>query len=115
MNDGGLSRLVGETQRLSGLIDEAVSALAEASRNVAHAEHAYRKGKAAAWATTPTDRLAAWRAADVDAATADLRLARDLADAARWTAAEALRSRRAQLDALRSVLSVTRSEMELAR
>lgn len=115
MNDGGLSAFVGETRRLSGLIDQSVADLAEASKAVARAEHAYRKGKAAAWATVPTDRLAAWRAAEVDAITADLRLARDMADAARWSAAEALRSRRAQLDALRSVISASRSEMELAR
>jgi len=115
MIDGGISRLIGETERLSGLIDQAVADLAKASKAVAHAEHAYRHGRAKAWTEVPTDRLAAWRQADVDALTADLRLARDLADAARWAAAEALRSRRAQLDALRSVISVSKSEMELAR
>lgn len=109
-----LSDLIVEARRLSTLIDKGVEALRESSREVAEAENAYRHAKARAWVTVEGD-LAREREAHVDAATADMRMLRDLAEAKRASALEALRSRRAQLSALQSILNVQRSEIELAR
>lgn len=109
-----LSELVGEARRLSAKIDAGVTALASAARDAAQAEHEYRRGKAAAW-TRHLSGTVPERQAAVDGDVADLRLARDLAEAGRVAALEALRSRRAQLSALQSVLTAWRSEAELAR
>lgn len=109
-----LEEMMTEARRLSGLIDAGVRALHESAQQVAHAEHAYRKAKAAAWLTVDGE-LAKDREAQVDAVTADLRRDRDLAEGGRLAALEALRSRRTQLSALQSLLAATRSEMEMAR
>ena len=109
-----MQTLVAEARRLSGLIDSGVQALRQAAVEVAEAEHAYRLAKARAWHEV-SDGLAGQKQADVDAACADARRTRDVAEATRQAALEALRSRRSQLDALRSILSASRSEMELAR
>lgn len=108
-----LTDLIGEARRLSALIDRGVDALRTSSEEVARSENAYRHARARAWMQVTGD-LAKEREAFVDGATADLRMARDIAEGQRQAAVEALRSRRAQLDALRSILSATRSEMELA-
>jgi len=109
-----LPELVVEARRISGLIDSGVRALRESAQAVADAEHAYRRAKAEAWIVCRGD-LAKEREAQVDGATADLRRTRDLAEAERQAALEALRSRRVQLSAIQSILAATRSEMELAR
>jgi len=114
MIDGGLSALAGEMERLNGLIEEALTELGRTAVAVAHAEHAYRKGKAEAWQHTSA-ALAGQRAAQVDALTADLRLARDLAAGAKQTAAQSVTARVGQMDALRSLVSAMRTEMGLAR
>jgi len=114
MIDGGMSGLAGEMERLNGLIEEALVELGKAARAVAHAEHAYRRAKAEAWHTSDA-ALAGQRAAQVEANTADLRLARDLAAGAKQTAAQSVTARVAQLDALRSLVSAMRTEMGLAR
>lgn len=108
-----LTDLIGEARRLSTLIDRGVDALRTSAKELARAENAYRHARARAWMQVDGD-LAKEREAMVDGATADLRMARDVAEGQRQAAIEALRSRRAQLDALRSILSATRSEMELA-
>lgn len=108
-----LGSLIEEARRLSVLIDKGVDALRRSAEDVARAENAYRHERARAWMQVKAE-LAREREAYVDGITADLRLARDLAEGSRQAALEALRSRRAQLDALRSILSATRSEMELA-
>lgn len=109
-----LQGVVEEARRLSALIDNGVKALAAAGEEVARAEHAYREAKAKAWLMV-SGTLAKDREAQVDGSTADLRLARDLAESKRQAALEALRARRVQLSALQSILAATRSEMELAR
>ena len=111
-----LHDLMVEARRLSGLIDAGVDALRRSAVDVADAEHAYRKAKAEAWLQVAGwDGLAGQKQAEVDSACADARRVRDVAEATRQAALEALRSRRSQLDALRSILSASRSEMELAR
>ena len=109
-----LAELVAEARRLSGLIDAGVRALHESALDVAEAEHAYRKAKAEAWVVVKGE-LAKDREAQVDAACADLRRVRDVAEGNRQAALEALRSRRVQLSALQSILSATKTEMDLAR
>ena len=105
-----------EAVRLSGLLDSGLTALREQARAVADAEAAYRKGKAEAWVGTATeDLLAKEREAQVDAATADLRRTRDLAEARARAALESVRSRRTQISALQSLLAAHRSEAEFAR
>jgi hypothetical protein len=114
MIDGGMSSLAGEMERLNGLIEEALVELRASADAVAHAEHAYRRAKAEAWQHAVAS-LAGQRAAQVDADTADLRLARDLAAGRKQTAAQSVTSRVAQLDALRSLVSAMRTEMGMAR
>lgn len=111
-----MTDLIAEARRLSGLIDGGVQALRQSAVDMAEAEHAYRMRKAAVWAEVAGwEGLAGQKQAEVDARCADARRTRDVAEATRQAALEALRSRRSQLDALRSILSVSRSEMELAR
>ena len=110
----GVQDIVEEARRLSALIDSGIRTLAAAGEEVAHAEHAYREAKAKAWVMV-SGALAKDREAQVDGSTADLRLARDLAESKRQACIEALRARRVQLSALQSILAATRSEMELAR
>lgn len=112
--DAALADLAAEARRLSALIDKGVDALREASEQLARAENAYRHAKAKAWLTADGE-LAKEREAYVDAMTADLRMARDLQEGMRQASIEALRSRRAQLSATQSVLTATRSEMEMGR
>lgn len=114
MADADLTGIIEEARRLSALIDRGVDALRQSAEAVAVAERDYRLAKARAWVEVDGD-LAKEREAQVDAVTADLRATRDVAEGTRQAALEALRSRRAQLDALRSILSASRSEMELAR
>jgi hypothetical protein len=113
-SDAALHELIDEARRLSALIDGGVKVLRESAEALAIAERDYRLGKARAWLRVDGD-LAREREANVDSATAELRMARDVAEGTRQAALEALRSRRSQLDALRSILSATRADMELAR
>lgn len=108
------TELIVEARRLSDLIDKGVQALVRTASDLADAEHAYRLAKAQAWVHADRE-LAKDREAQVDAATADLRRARDIAEGMRQAALEGLRSRRVQLSALQSIMAATRSEMELAR
>lgn len=112
--DGPLSDMITEARRLSSLIDRGVDALRSSAAELAQAENEYRKARAAAWVAAEGS-LAREIEANVDALTADLRMGRDLAEGQRQAALEALRSRRTQLSALQSILSASRSEMELAR
>lgn len=110
-------------KRLSQLIHEQLDALREQSIELAAAEADYRKAKAVAWVSCPSDPdgtkagerdwTAARKEAWVDADTADLRYARDLADASRDAAREAVRSHRQQLSSLQSLLAAHRAEAEL--
>jgi len=107
-----LTEMINETERLSRLIDAGISSLVEASTSMAHAEHALRKATALAWAEAPSGTVPlkeAW----VESATADEKLALDIAESSRYNALEAVRSRRAQLSAIQSIMAAHRAEAEL--
>ena len=107
-----LSEMVGESERLSRLIDAGIMALVEASKDMAHAEHALRKATAIAWAEAPSGTVP-FKEAWVESATADEKLAFDIAESGRYNALEAVRSRRAQLSAIQSIMAAYRAEAEL--
>ena len=109
-----LETLTAEAWRLSGLLDKGVAALRDAAVAYAEAEHEYRERKAHAYLETEQGTVAE-REAHVYAMVGDYRRRRDLADGQRLAALEAVRSRRAQLSAIQSVLAAHRSEAELAR
>ena len=114
-----------EVHRLSSLIDAGIRTMREQAEARADAEATYRKAKAEAWARCPNDAhdvkagerewTAARREAWVNAETADLRRARDYAEAIEKAAIESGRSRRAQLSALMTLLAAHRAEADLAR
>jgi hypothetical protein len=108
-----LRGMLDELRRVTTLIDEALDQLRASSRDYADAEHAYRQARAKAWLAargTVNERESM-----VELRCGDLRYARDLADGLRSASVEAIRSRRAQLSALQSVLAASRAEVELAR
>jgi len=107
-----LTEMVNETERLSRLIDAGISALVEASKDMAHAEHALRKATAVAWAAAPSGTVP-FKEAWVESTTADEKLALDVAESSRYNALEAVRSRRAQLSAIQSIMAAYRAEAEL--
>jgi hypothetical protein len=109
-----LDTLTAEAWRLSGLIDKGVTALREAGVAYAEAEHAYRSAKAMAYLETESGTVAE-REAHVYALVGELARDRDLADGQKMAALEGVRSRRAQLSAIQSVLAAYRAESELAR
>jgi hypothetical protein len=103
-----------QAKDLRGLLGNGLRAFREQSVAQAEAERDYRKAKAAAWARRAGEGLAAERAANVDADTADLRYQRDLADALARSARMAVQVRLAELDFLRSEFSALREDMRLA-
>ncbi len=109
-----LATLTAEAWRLSQLLDKGLAALRDAAVAYAEAEHEYRERKAMAYLETESGTVAE-REAHVYALVGDFRRRRDLADGQRLAALEAVRSRRAQLSALQSILAAHRSESELAR
>jgi hypothetical protein len=109
-----LDTLTAEAWRLSGLLDKGVAALRQAGVDYAEAEHAYRSAKAMAYLETESGTVAE-REAHVYALVGELARIRDLADGQKVAALEAVRSRRAQLSAIQSVLAAYRAESELAR
>lgn len=117
-----LAEAFAEAERLSRLIDAGIEALRTQSAALAEAERTYRKAKAEAWVRCPRDsdpRARIWSAgrrdAWVDAETADLRFARDVAEGMRQAALEAVRARRAQLSALQTLMNAHAEEAKLAR
>lgn len=112
-----------EFARLAKLLDAGLTTLRTAATDLAQCENAYRKAKSESWATCPNDPpsvkagerewTAARREAWVNAATADKRQARDLADYMRTAALEAVRSRRTQLSALQTLLNAHKAEAEM--
>lgn len=109
----GTAELIAEAERLSSLLDKGLQALRSASVEFAEAEHDYRQARARAWlaarGTVPE------RESQVELKCGELRRARDLADGVRLAAQEAVRSRRAQLSALQSVLAAVRAEADYVR
>lgn len=103
-------------RRLSDLLDAGLKAVRDQTHAYATAEKNYRQTRAAAWVEVKTlTMLAKEKEDEVDARSADARYARDLADGMRQAALEAVRSRRAQLSALQSLLGAHRAEAEFAR
>lgn len=109
-----LEALTAEAWRLSGLLDKGVAALRDAAVAYAEAEHEYRERNAMAYLETESGTVAE-REAHVYAVVGDWRRRRDLADGQKLAALEAVRSRRAQLSALQSLIAAHRAEAELAR
>ena len=109
-----LEGLSAEAVRLSALIDKGVSALRDAAVAYAEAEHEYRERQAMAYLETEQGTVAE-REAHVYAVVGDWRRRRDLADGQKLAALEAVRSRRAQLSALQTLIAAHRAEAELAR
>lgn len=109
-----LHDMIQESSRLSSLIDNAVQSLYTASKDMAKAEHALRKATAIAWESAPKGTVPQ-REAWVEAETADEKMAFDLAEGTRYTALEAVRSRRTQLSALQSIMAAYRAEAEMSK
>lgn len=109
-----LASLSAEAWRLSQLLDRGIIALRDAAVAYAEAEHEYRERKAMAYLETESGTVAE-REAHVYAVVGGYRRDRDLADGQRLAALEAVRSRRAQLSAIQSILAAHRSEADLAR
>jgi hypothetical protein len=107
-----------EMMRLSKLLDDGLAYMGRQVKEYAAAEMAYRLAKGKAWvqvrAEIPSGTVPE-RSAWVEATTAELRYARDLADGMRQTGLEAVRSRRAQISAYQSLLARDRAEAEFAR
>jgi len=109
-----LDTLTAEAWRLSQLLDKGIVALRQAAADYAEAEHEYRTRNAMAYLETESGTVAE-REAHVYALVGDFRRRRDVADGQKLAALEAVRSRRAQLSALQSVLAAHRAEAELSR
>ena len=109
-----LEALTAEAWRLSQLLDKGIMALRDAAVAYAEAEHEYRSQNAMAYLETESGTVAE-REAHVYALVGDFRRRRDLVDGQKLAALEAVRSRRAQLSAVQSILSAHRAEVELAR
>jgi hypothetical protein len=109
-----LATLTAEAMRLSGLLDKGIIALRDAGVAFAESEHRYRAASAMAYLETESGTVAE-REAHVYALVGEHRRDRDLADGQRVAALEAVRSRRAQLSAVQSILAAHRAESELAR
>lgn len=114
-----------EFDRFSRLLDGALGLVKEQVHALAESEAEYRKAKAKAWVECPTDPAGTkagerdWtadrRSAWVDAQTADLRRARDIADGMVKAGMEAVKSRRTQISALQSLLGARREEAAFYR
>ncbi len=104
-----------EMKRLASLLDEALSYTKDKAKEYAEKERDYRKAKAKAWAADEGGGLADERRARVDAAVADDRYERDLADSMRRLGFEAIQSRRAQISAMQTYLKAETAEAEFAR
>lgn len=106
-------KLMSEMWRLTDEIESALTLLREVSHAYAVAEHEYRQARSHAWMRT--HGTIADREAQVEMRCGDQRHERDLADNMRTTAMEVLRSRRAQLSALQSLMGAMRAEAEFVR
>ena len=102
-------------------LDEAHDDLNLRARQWAEAEREYRKSIPGEWLRVRSEAdgrgeklLADQAKARVESATADLRFARDVADAQRVAASELIRTLRARLNAFQSIAANVRVEAELA-
>lgn len=104
--------VIAEIHQRCGELDASLAFLREKTIESAQAEHDYRKERALRF--LEADGAMDMRAASADAAAADLRLARDLAQGLREAAMEAVRSRRAQVSAAQTIGNLLRAEFEIA-
>jgi hypothetical protein len=106
------SELAEEMRRLSELLDQALAYLKATSRDWAVKEDTYRMTKAKAFlngdATTVSDR----EAQSILATSTERQEAHE-AEAMMKAALEAVRSRRAQLSAVQTLMNVVKSEMDM--
>jgi hypothetical protein len=102
-----------DARRLRELLGNALKVFREQSAVLAKAERAYREGKAEAWVRRAGEGLAGERAANVDADTAGLRFAPDIADGQVKAARLAVQVRLSELDFLRSEFAALREDMRL--
>ena len=107
-----LTEMISESERFSRLIDAGIESLVKASKDMAHAEHALRVASALAWAKAPSGTVP-FKEAWVEAECAGEKLQFDLAESQRYNSLEAVRSRRAQLSAIQSIMAAYRAEAEL--
>lgn len=113
MADSTLTDLVVEARRLSELLDRGLNALRQSASEWAEAEHEYRQAKAQGWLAAKG--TVNERESMIEIRAGDLRRRRDIAEGMRMAALEAVRSRRAQLSALQSILAAHRAEAEYDR
>jgi hypothetical protein len=109
-----------EFKRLGVLLEAGLDALKRHVVAYADAEAAYRKAKAEAWLIAPrfTEEIkvtAGEREAWVEGQTSKVRHARDIADGMKQAALEAVRSRRAQISALQTLLNAHQEEARFVR
>lgn len=109
-----LAEAASEARRLSQLLDAGLDVLRSSAGEVAETEREYRKARAQAW-VTQTEGTAAQKEAQVDALTADLRYARDVAEGMRRAALESVRSRQQQISLLQSLMNAHKAEAEFDR
>jgi len=109
-----LSEMADEFARLSRNLDKGIAQLTQLAHEVAQAEADYRRAKSRAFVEAPKGTVPE-REAWVNAETADLRQARDLADGLRQAALEAVRSRRTQISALQTLLNAHEAEADFSR
>lgn len=105
--------LIQEMLAASREIDTVIDGLRMKAQAAAEAERAYRKGRAEAWVTAP-DGLAKFREDAINAVTADLRFARDLATDLKQVEFERLRVLKARLSVLQTISNSVRDEVGLA-
>lgn len=108
-----LDEAADEMRRLSVLLDDALAFLKRQTTEFAETEDAYRMARARALLTA--DGTVDEKKAQADLATSEQRRAAHLADGMRQAALEAVRSRRAQISALQSLLAGHRAEAEFVR
>lgn len=112
MNSAELtSHMLTLSKKLSLANDNAVAEV----RKWAQAEHDYRKARAQAWVRVPDGMTARQKEDWVNAETADLRYARDLADGLTRAARDDVNNKRSQLSALQTVGRLAQAEAEFAR
>lgn len=107
------SEYMDEMRRLSTLLDDALAFLRRQCVEFAEADDAYRMVKATVYLAS--SGTVAERQSHVDLASSDQRKRAHLAEGMKQAGLEAVRSRRAQISALQSLLSAEREETSLAR
>lgn len=108
-----LSEAIETVRVLSRQLDAGLDVLRSAPQDVAEAERQYRKAKAIAW--VKVEGTAAERGALVDAETADLRYARDVAEGMRRAALESVRARSTQISMWQTLLNAHKAEADFDR